>query len=103
MTAYARMKLYDISQLPVVEADRVIGLIDEWDLLSAVQDNPGKFRQPVRSAMTRRLETVGLDTPLAALMDIFNRGFVAIVVDQGKFWGLVTRIDVLNYLRHKAP
>ena len=103
MTAYARMKLYDISQLPVVEADAVIGLIDEWDLLSAVQDNPGKFRQPVRSAMTRRLETVGLGTPLAALMDIFNRGFVAIVVDQGKFWGLVTRIDVLNYLRHKAP
>jgi len=103
MTAYARMKLYDISQLPVVEDDEVIGLIDEWDLLSAVQDDPGKFRQPVRSAMTRRLETVGLSTPLTALMDIFNRGFVAIVVDQGKFWGLVTRIDVLNYLRHKAP
>ena len=56
-----------------------------------------------RRAMTRRLETVGLSTPLTALMDIFNRGFVAIVVDQGKFWGLITRIDVLNYLRHKAP
>jgi cystathionine beta-synthase len=104
MTAYARMKLYDISQIPVLEGDdRVIGLIDEWDLLSAVQDDPAEFRQPVRSAMTQRLETVGLKTPLASLMDTFNKGFVAIVLDQGKFWGLITRIDVLNYLRHKAP
>jgi cystathionine beta-synthase len=104
MTAYARMKLYDISQIPVLEGDdQVIGLIDEWDLLSAVQDDPAKFRQPVRSAMTQRLETVGLKTPLASLMDTFNKGFVAIVLDQGKFWGLITRIDVLNYLRHKAP
>jgi cystathionine beta-synthase len=103
MTAYARMKLYDISQIPVLEGDKVIGLIDEWDLLSAVQDDPAKFRQPVRSAMTKRLETVGLKTPLASLMDTFNKGYVAIVLDQGKFWGLVTRIDVLNYLRHKAP
>jgi cystathionine beta-synthase len=103
MTAYARMKLYDISQIPVLEGEQVIGLIDEWDLLSAVQDNPAKFREPVRSAMTQRLETVGLKTPLASLMETFNKGFVAIVLDQGKFWGLITRIDVLNYLRHKAP
>ncbi len=103
MTAYARMKLYDISQIPVLEGDQVIGLIDEWDLLSAVQDDPAKFRQPVRTAMTQRLETVALKTPLASLMDTFNKGFVAIVLDQGKFWGLITRIDVLNYLRHKAP
>jgi len=103
MTAYARMKLYDISQIPVLEGDRVIGLIDEWDLLCAVQDDPSHFRLPVRSAMTQRLETVGLTTPLTSLMDTFNKGYVAIVLDQGKFWGLITRIDVLNYLRHKAP
>ncbi|HTT37135.1 MAG TPA: pyridoxal-phosphate dependent enzyme [Burkholderiales bacterium] len=103
MTAYARMKLYDISQIPVLEGERVIGLIDEWDLLSAVQEDPAKFRLPVRSAMTQRLETVGLDTPLSDLIDTFKKGYVAIVVDDGKFWGLITRIDALNYLRHKAP
>jgi len=103
MTAYARMKLYDISQIPVLDGDNVIGLIDEFDLLAAVQDDPAKFREPVRSAMTQRLETVALSTPLTALIDTFNKGHVAIVVDQGRFWGLITRIDVLNYLRHKAP
>ena len=42
MTAYARMKLYDISQIPVMEGEQVIGLIDEWDLLLAVQDDPAQ-------------------------------------------------------------
>jgi cystathionine beta-synthase len=102
MTAYARMKLYDISQIPVVEGDQVVGLIDEWDLLMAVQEDPAKFQLPVSSAMTQRLETVSLQTPLSSLIDTFNQGHVALVVDQGKFYGLITRIDVLNYLRHKA-
>ena len=34
-------------------------------------------------------------------MPIFDQGMVAIVVDGERFLGLVTRIDVLNYLRRK--
>jgi cystathionine beta-synthase len=34
-------------------------------------------------------------------MDIFNRGMVAIVVDGSEFLGLVTRIDLLNWLRRR--
>ncbi len=103
MTAYARMKLYDISQLPVIGTDaKVVGIIDEWDLLSAVQDNAERFRDPVRSAMVDRLETAELDTPLTALTGIFNRGHVVVVVDKGKFYGLITRMDVLNHLRNKV-
>ena len=103
MTAYARMKLYDISQLPVLDEGKVVGIVDEWDLLSAAQENPDRFRDPVRSAMTQRIETVGLKTPLAQLTEAFNKGHVAIVVDKGKFYGLITRMDVLNHLRNRAP
>ena len=102
MTAYARMKLYDISQIPVVEGERVIGLLDEWDLLMAVQDDPDQFHLLVADAMTQNLESVALNTPLASLIDTFNKGHVALVIDQGKFYGLITRIDVLNYLRLKV-
>jgi cystathionine beta-synthase len=42
-------------------------------------------------------------TPVAELLPIFERGMVAIVVDEGRFLGLITRIDVLNYLRRRAP
>lgn len=103
MTAYARMKLYDISQLPVLDADgRVVGILDEWDVLTAVQDKPAAFRDDVRSAMADRVETVGFNTPLSKLMKMFNEGRVAVVVDGGKFHGLITRMDVLNHLRNKA-
>jgi cystathionine beta-synthase len=103
MTAYARMKLYDISQLPVLERGKVVGIIDEWDLLTAAQGNPVRFSDPVRTAMTQRIDTVGLKTPLPKLLEAFNKGHVAIVVDSGKFYGLVTRMDVLNHLRNRAP
>lgn len=103
MTAYARMKLYDISQLPVLADGQVVGLVDEWDLLTAARDDPARFRDPVHSAMTQRLETVGLKTPVAKLLETFNKGHVALVVEDGRFYGLVTRMDVLNHLRNSAP
>jgi cystathionine beta-synthase len=103
MTAYARMKLYDISQLPVIDEGKVVGIVDEWDLLTATQESPARFRDPVGTAMTQRIETVGLTTPLTQLVEAFNKGHVAIVVDKGKFYGLITRMDVLNHLRNRAP
>ena len=102
MTAYARMKLYDISQLPVLDEGKVVGIVDEWDLLTATQESPARFRDPVRTAMTQRIETVGLKTPLTQLVEAFNKGHVAIVVEKGKFYGLITRMDVLNHLRNRA-
>ena len=41
------------------------------------------------------------DAPVSSLMDIFNRGMVAIVMDGSAFLGLVTRIDLLNWLRRR--
>jgi cystathionine beta-synthase len=103
MNAYARMKLYDVSQLPVLDENgAVVGILDEWDLLTAVQTGPDRFRDPVGSAMVSRVETVDIGAPLSALTECFNKGHVAIVVDQGRFYGLITRIDVLNHLRNKT-
>ena len=96
------MKLYYVSQLPVMEGDRVVGLLDEWDLLKATQKAPRQFAEAVRTAMTQKIETVGLNTPLATLMDAFERGHVAIVVEGGNFYGLITRIDALNHLRRNV-
>ncbi|HEX4403577.1 MAG TPA: CBS domain-containing protein, partial [Polyangia bacterium] len=106
--AYARMKLYDVSQLPVIDAAlpvgrHIAGILDESDLLLAVSQDAAAFRRPVRDFMTSRLETVAPTTPVADLLPIFEKGMVALVVEDGRFLGLITRIDVLNYLRRRAP
>ena len=37
-----------------------------------------------------------------ALLPVFDRGHVAIIMDGAKFLGLITRIDLLNYLRRRV-
>ena len=101
LVAYGRMKLYDVSQLPVLENDRVTGIIDEEDILLAVYEHEDHFKSPVSSAMTSRLETLQADEPIDRLMPIFKRGHVAIVLQGETLAGLITRIDLLNYLRRR--
>jgi cystathionine beta-synthase len=101
LAAYQRMKLYEVSQLPVMRDGRIVGIVDEEDILLEVYDNPGHFDEPVTEAMESHLVTVPPDAPVAQLMEIFKRGLVAIVVDGDEFLGLVTRIDLLNWLRRR--
>lgn len=100
MSAYGKMKLYDISQLPVLDDNGdVSGLLDEEDLLFAIVRNRDKFKDPVKSAMTYRVETVEAKQDMQSLLPIFAKGHVAVVLNEGKFEGLITRTDLLNYLR----
>ena len=99
--AHARMRLYDISQLPVLEGEKVVGLIDEWDLLNAVQADADHFKFPVSSAMTSRVNTLQKEADYRDLLATFNDGHVAVVLDGERFLGLITRTDVLNNWRQK--
>lgn len=100
LTAYGRMKLYDISQLPVLDEDGTIaGIIDEEDILFAVVRNREKFKDPVKSAMTYRVMTLDAAQPMEELLPVFAKGFVAVVTKNGRFEGLITRSDLLSYLR----
>ena len=101
LAAYSRMKLYDVSQLPVLDGDRIVGIVDEEDILLNVFGDESRFAEPVIRAMSRKLETVAPSAPIASLIPIFDRGMVAIVEDRDTFLGLITRIDLLNYLRRR--
>jgi len=102
MTAYTRMKLYDVSQLPVMDGSRLVGILDESDVLMHVHVDEARFRDPVSTAMITSLHMLDVRSPIESLLPVFDRGHVAIVVDGDQFLGLITRIDLLNYLRRKV-
>lgn len=101
-TAYQRMKLYDVSQLPVMEGEKLVGIIDESDVLLHVYGDEARFGDPVATAMVSKLERLDVASPIEALLPVFDRGQVAIVMQGEQFLGLITRIDLLNYLRRRV-
>lgn len=105
--AFKMMRLHDVSQLAVVdpgETQRVVGIIDEGDILLAVSAGKDAFSRPVSDYMTSRLETVKPQTPVQDLLPIFRADRVAIVVDENSAYeGLITKVDLINYLRRQLP
>jgi cystathionine beta-synthase len=101
LVAYARFKMYDVSQLPVLEGERIVGIIDEYDILRAVAWSQAYFRDPVRGHMTTELETLAPGDTLDQVRAILDRDHVAIIADADRFHGIITRIDLLNALRRR--
>ncbi|MGV8942537.1 pyridoxal-phosphate dependent enzyme [Thermomonas sp.] len=102
ITAWQRMKLYDVSQLPVMDGERIVGIVDESDVLLHVYGDESRFREPVATAMVSKLDKVAVRAPIESLLPVFDRGHVAIVMDGEHFLGLITRIDLLNFLRRRV-
>lgn len=101
LTAFSRMRVGEYSQLPVMEDGKVVGLIDESDVLMAVRQSSDNFRQPVRSFMAKNLLTLEPSTSIEELQRILDSGLVGMLYVKGEFYGLITRTDLLNYLRRK--
>jgi len=104
LTAFKRMRDADVSQLPVVDQNgRAVGILDESDVLVKVHRDPSHFNDTVKNAMTDRLETLPPTAKISDLLEVFDRGRVTIVMDDNKFLGLITRTDLLSYLRLHMP
>jgi cystathionine beta-synthase len=101
--AYARMRLHDVSQLPVLEGGRLVGIVDESDLLvAALGGRAAAFDRAVRDVMTSKVETLAPRASIEELVRVLDAGMVGVVVDGGALYGLITRIDLVNFLRRRA-
>jgi cystathionine beta-synthase len=85
-----------------MDGEELIGIVDESDILLHVYGDEQRFRDPVSTAMVSKLDKVDVHSPIEALLPVFDRGHVAIVMDGGRFLGLITRIDLLNFLRRRV-
>jgi len=99
LTAYNRMRMFDVSQLPVIAEGSIKGLIDESDILLAVYGKDEHFQKQVADFMVTSLEVVPPSATLKSLLPLFNADKIAIVADDDIFYGLITRVDLINHLR----
>ena len=99
LTAFNRMRSSDLAQMPVIDDGRLVGIIDESDLLLHVTTDARHFGSPVADTMTAQLQTLAPSAGMQELRGILDRGLTAVVCDGERFYGLITRFDLLNHLR----
>ncbi|HET7676568.1 MAG TPA: pyridoxal-phosphate dependent enzyme, partial [Candidatus Limnocylindrales bacterium] len=101
------LQRYGISQLPVSEgeqetAEAIVGSISEKGLLDRAYRDPEVVERTVGEVMDRPLPTVDLDAALDDAFRILSDGAPAIVVVDGERpAGVVTKLDLLEFLAHR--
>ncbi|MEQ8207754.1 MAG: pyridoxal-phosphate dependent enzyme [Woeseia sp.] len=99
MTAHNRLRNAGFSQLPVMEEGKLVGVLTEDDIIRYVFGKPDLMNSKVREAMQTAYIQVGKDSSINNLVAMLHVQPCAAVVDDNEFYGLITRADVLNYLR----
>ena len=98
------MKKLDISQLPVAENGKLVGMVSEVELLnhmlfSTHQHSPD---ETIADMISTNVTTVEIDTPMEALMSIFATARVVVVLENEQVAGVITKIDLLDFLAKKV-
>jgi cystathionine beta-synthase len=94
-----RMRDNDVSQLPVVDdSGRAIGIIHEYDLLNFLVEGKHRLSEVVDPLVQPLQGVVGPDTPVGRLREIFNDDNVAVVKEGDRVTGIVTKIDLIEFL-----
>lgn len=104
-TAYKRMRVADVSQLPVLDdAGKLAGLLDEKTLLDSLGNAGASMDASVTAVMRDAAPVLPKTTPLAEAYRTLNQAAFVLVTDDDKFLGIVTRVDMLNrlYLKGQA-
>jgi cystathionine beta-synthase len=98
-----QMKSLSISQLPVVDRGKMRGIVAEVDLLRALVAGGKTLDTPVGEVVEDDYATVTPNTKIELLQSVLADAKVAIVEDRDEIVGIVTKIDLIDFLaRHKT-
>ncbi len=98
------LREYGVSQMPVVRAEppvmaaEVMGSVVERDLLDALFNGRARLADPLERHMSASLPLVGSGEPVAAAVAALQDADAAVVLDDGRPVGIVTRQDLLGFL-----
>jgi len=98
------LREYGVSQMPVVKeeppvmAAEVVGSVVERDLLDALYDGRARLADPLERHLSPALPMIGAGEPVSAAITALHDADAAVVLDDGKPRGVVTRQDLLGFL-----
>jgi cystathionine beta-synthase len=98
------LREYGVSQMPIVKeeppvmAAEVVGSVVERELLDALFAGRARLADPLERHMSPPLPVVGAGEPVAAAVAALQDADAAVVLDDGKPSGIITRQDLLGYL-----
>jgi cystathionine beta-synthase len=104
--AIDKLERYAISQMPVTERDDdsiegIVGSLNERSLLERAYRDPGVVERTVGEVMDRPLPMIDVAESLDDAFLALSEGAPALVaVSSGKPAGVVTKLDLLEYLAH---
>ena len=102
--ALDKLRRFEISQLPVVDGDRIVGSVNDVAVMQAVFDRSDILHRAVREVMGRPFPSLEQDADIDRAYKLLSLANSAIVVtDAGKPVGVVTRQDIISYLSAIAP
>ena len=98
-----RMKEFNVSQMPVIDEGRLVGIITESDLLARMVEGNASLASAVAEVMFRKVHTVHENQDAGEMLAIFGRGEVGIVVgDDKRVLGVLTKMDLFDNLTQSS-
>src|SRR5262245_36671780 len=92
-------KQHGISQMPVVDKGRLAGILTESDLLHHLIEGHVDNSTILAEVMERKVSTVYMHASSSELPRIFERGEVALVIDDdNQVLSLITKMDLIELL-----
>jgi cystathionine beta-synthase len=98
------MRQNAVSQMPVVGSDGALaGTIEEIDLLNHVLENGHNHTpdEPIDPLVQNSKAVFPAEASLGEAMPLLTSGYALIIADQGKPTGILTKIDILDYIAGK--
>ncbi len=96
------MKRHGISQLPVLDHGKLRGMVQEVDLLRHLVKGSGTLDSSIADLIESDYATVTPSTKVELLKGVLNDAKIAIVLERDAVVGVVTKIDLIDFLAEKA-
>jgi cystathionine beta-synthase len=96
------LKSLGISQLPVLDNGKLRGIVAEVDLLRHLVSGEGTLDSPIAGLVESDYATVTPETKIELLQQVLSDAKLAIVTEREGVVGIVTKIDLIDFLARKS-